>query len=242
MKFDKFAQITSIAAVLLLVPAVAALPASLPIASAQIAPSGDMLGLGDAMTASKDGNHTNMTFLSATGMSMVKGVRVTGIVLDDNNTVSVTLANTNKTGESAAVKVMAASGTMNIMSALSRSFASMTNESSFGNSSVSSMPDNASHNGIMIGSNNSSASNNAFGNSSTFGSSISPFSFFENLKNGTSTVPQGWNSPANVTIRLVGNNTSTMTPNEESDMTFVFVTVLPLTQGATGATRVTTGG
>lgn len=240
MKFDKFAQITGIAAVLLLMPAVAALPAGLPVALAQIAPSGYMLGLGDAMTASS--NHTGMTFLTATGMSMVKGVRVTGIILNDNDTVSVTLTNTNKTGEPAAVKVMAASGTMNIMSALSGSFASMTNESSFGNSSISSMPNNTNHSGIMIGSSNSSASNNTFGNSSALGSSINPFSFFENLKNGSSTVPQSWNSPANVTIRLVGNNTAAMTPNEGSDMTFVFVTVLPSTEGATGAARATTGG
>ena len=125
---------------MLLVPAVAALPASLPTASAQIASTGDALGLGYAMSATSS-NHTGMTFLSATGVSVVKGVRVIGIVLNDdnNNTISVTWTNTYKAGESQVVKALAANRTMNIMSALSGSFASMTNESNFGNSGITSI-------------------------------------------------------------------------------------------------------
>jgi hypothetical protein len=229
MKLDKFVQIAGIAAVLLLVPA---LPIGLTAASAQTAPPKDTFDLDNTLTASSDSNNTGMTFLGAFGMSMVEGARVTGIVMNDDDKVSVTIANTNNTGESPAVTVVAFSGTMDMMSMLASpgSLESLMNESSFGNSSISAA-NNTSYNGTMIG----SASNNG-NNSLSSGNSMSPLGLFENMKTGSSMLPQGWDSPQNITVKLVDNGTGATSPTKESDTTFVFVMIFPFTEETKPAT------
>lgn len=224
MKLDKFVQVAGIAAMFLLV---LALPIGLTAASAQTAPPRDTFDL-NTLPASPGSNSTGMTFLGAFGMSMVEGTRVKGIVLNDDDKVSVTIANTNDTGESPAVTVVAFSGTMDMMSMLASpgSLESFMNESSFGNSSTSAT-NNTSYNGTMIG----SASNN--GNSLSSGNSMSPLGLFENIKTGSSMLPQGWDSPQNITVKLVDNGTGT---TKESDTTFVFVMIFPFTEETKPAT------
>jgi hypothetical protein len=204
MKLDKFVQIAGIAAVLLLVPA---LPIGLTAASAQTAPPKDTFDL-NTLPTSPGSNNTGMTFLGAFGMSMVEGARVKGIVLNDDDKVSVTIANTNNTRESPAVTVVAFSGTMDMMSMLASpgSLESLMNESSFGNNSLSS------------------------------GNSMSPLDLFENMKTGSSMLPQGWDSPQNITVKLVDNGTGATSPTKESDTTFVFVMIFPFTEETKPAT------
>lgn len=228
MKLDKFVQIAGIAVVLMLVPA---LPIGLTAASAQTAPPKDTFGLDNTLPTSPGSNSTGMTFLGAFGMSMVEGARVKGIVLNDDDKVSVTIANTNNTGESPAVTVVAFSGTMDMMSMLASpgSLESLMNESSFGNSSISTT-NNTSYNGTMIG----SANNNDSGNDSpSFGNSMSPLGLFENMKTGSSMLPQDWDSPQDITVKLVDNGTGT---TKESDTTFVFVMIFPFTEEPKPAT------
>lgn len=52
------------------------------------------------------------------------------------------------------------------------------------------------------------------------------------MKTGSSVVQQGWDSPENVTVKLVDNGTSTA-PDNEQDTTFVFVMIVPFTEEAT---------
>jgi hypothetical protein len=166
-----------------------------------------------------------MIFLDAFGMRMVEEARVTGILLNDSDIVSVIIVNTNGgTDESPAVTVVAFSGTMDMMSlmlASPGSLKSLINESSSGNNSIYAAS-NTIYNGTVIGSANNG------NNSLSFGNSMNPLGLFENMKIGSSMLQQGWNSPQHVTVRLVDNNTGAPTPSaREPDTTFVFVMVFP---------------
>lgn len=226
----------------LLVGSVAALPlASAPAASAQIAPQpDDSFDFDDAMTT--HGNTTGMSFLAIFGASMVEGAEVTGAVMNSENEVSVTIASENGTGGSDAVTVVAFASTMDMMSMFSPGpHASLMNGSIFGDSSIGGTDDddnsgpgsNRDDDGELDDSGFDSPSDfddlltEDFGDDgAAFGSSASTMGLFENIKTGSSVVQQGWNSPQSVTVTLVGNATM---PAEESDTTFVFVTILPYT-------------
>jgi hypothetical protein len=213
--------------------------------------SGNQTGL-----ASSDfGNSSThgMSFLGAFGVSMVDGVRVTGVVLDSEDEVSATI--TSENGTTQAVTVVAFSGTMDMMSAMMMQSGSMAlmDESGFGNSSSSTaMTGNFSGSSDDdsledLFTDDDSLSFNLEGNDTALGStgdlygddglafgSPSPFmDFFENVKMGSSIVEEGWSSPQQVTVTLVDNSTDGTVPpteTEESDTTFVFVMVFPYTE------------
>ncbi|MEW6603485.1 MAG: hypothetical protein AB1351_02215 [Thermoproteota archaeon] len=213
-------QALSIAA--LLAAAVAALPlASSPALAQMTAQTDDSFGFEDALAA--DANVTGMSFLVISGMSMVEGTEVAGVVVNSDNEISVTLTNENETGESDAVEVVAFSGTMDLMSILSSGqMASFLDDGGFGNSTAA-MDDDRSrdspsdHNDFFTG-----------GNDTAFGHSMNPLGMFENVKNGSSIVPQGWGSPENVSVTLVDNATDAA-PTADPDTTFVFVMIVPYT-------------
>ena len=67
--------------------------------------------------------------------------------------------------------------------------------------------------------------------SMAFGHSMNPLDLFENVRNGSSVVQQGWDSPQNVNVTLSGNATGATTG--DPDTTFVVVMIVPNTEETT---------
>ena len=214
---------------------------------------GDFDGGGNqtGLASGFDGGTHGMSFLGAFGVSMVEGVRVTGVVVESENEVSATI--TSENGTTQAVTVVAFSGTMDMMSAMMMQPGSMAmmDEGGFGDSSSTAMMGNFSgsddgledlfadddgmsfnFNDTTLGSTGDLHGDDGLG----FGSTAPHMDFFENVKMGSSVVEEGWISPQQVAVTLVDNATDSTMPTEtESDTTFVFVMVFPYTEEAEAA-------
>jgi hypothetical protein len=168
------------------------------------------------------------------GISAVEGTEVTGVVMNGYEEVSVTLINANETGESDAVEVIVFTGTMDVMSILSSGeLTPFMDDDGFSNSTAAEDDDSS---GLDDTGRDSLSEFDDFvaedfrgGNDTAFAHSMDPMELFGNMKNGSIFVPQGWNSPHNVNVTLVGNATGPA-PAAKPDTTFVFVMVVPYTE------------
>lgn len=233
MRLDKSAQTFSIVA--LLVAAVAVLPLASSPASAQMAhpDNNSSYGLGDTIT-SADSNGTGKSFLAVFGASLVEGAKVTGVVVESEDEVSVTVANENETGRSDPVTIVAFAGKIDMMSLMMHS---MMNGSggSYGDDSFGT----TNSGGGLDYSGRDPLSDFAMedpGVHDDLGSSKSSTELFKNIKTGSSVIQEDWTSPQTVTVTLVNNGTDSTTVPDKSDTTFVLVLVFPYTEEATGTT------
>lgn len=209
---------------------------------------GSMSGLPTQMGPAFGNETGKMTFLGAFGVSMVKGVQITGISKDDaSRTVTVTLSS-NATGNSPGVTVEAFKTNFNLMSLIQES-QKAHQEMMMGSMAGGSAQSNASSSMMMaMPGETGGSSGMMFGpdqNMTTAGSEqerASPFnimSLFENLQSGSNVVQKGWTSPQQVSITLQDNNTSPRL-SQPTDSTLIFVSVVPFTGGAQNMTATTT--
>jgi hypothetical protein len=159
------------------------------------------------------------SFLGTIGVSMVNGVKVTGLNLPADNQVSVTLKNTNASigganMTSPAVTVIAIRAAMSSKDIMSLMAAS-SNQNGGNASNMMTMMDSMNMMKSMQGRDagtSSSNSSNSLGNNlansnATFpGSNFNPMSFLENLQMGsTSLVNPNLKVPQTITMGLTGN-------------------------------------
>jgi len=193
------------------------------------------------------------SFLGTIGVSMINGVKVTGLNLPADNQVSVTLKNTNASDggnmTSPAVTVIAVRAAMSSKDIMSLMAAS--NNQNGGNASnmmtmMNSMNMMKSMQGSDGGTSSSNSNSNSNSNNSNSlanslananatlpGSNFNPMSFLENLQMGsTSLVNPNWKVPQTITMGLIGNplssgsSSSTALPSAAE---FIIAIVIPYT-------------
>jgi hypothetical protein len=171
----------------------------------------------------------NSSSLSATlGMSIVKGVKVTGINLLQNNEVSVTLretiTNPGNTSLPGSVTVTALRLPMNLRDLMSMASASTAAATAASNKTASNNMNLMST--IMQG-------YRAAGNTTSFMSN--PLAFLKNIQIGSSSIVNAnWKVPQSVTIGFVGmgsDNKISFSPYAET-ADFIMVIVIPFTGAA----------
>ena len=186
------------------------------------------------------------SFLGTIGVSMVNGVKVTGLNLPADNQVSVTLKNTNASIGGAnmtspavtVIAIRAAMSSKDIMSLMAASSNQNGGNASNMMTMMNSMNMMKSMQGRDAGTSSSNSSNslgnNLANSNATFpGSNFNPMSFLENLQMGsTSLVNPNWKVPQTITMGLIGNPLSSgssssvcSTPAAE----FIIAVVIPYT-------------
>jgi hypothetical protein len=185
-----------------------------------------------------------LTLNGAFGISMVKGVRITGITENDlNNTVTVTLSS-NATGNSPAVTIQAMRMNFNLATLIQQAMRfemmknAMAEERGQTNASSTMMPrEEKGSSGMMENSSQNMMLGAERGSSSPFNMLSS---MFKNMERGSNVLQQGWTTPQQVSIMLENNNTSLQ--QSRGDSTIVAITVVPFTggQNMTATTTTTT--
>jgi hypothetical protein len=188
------------------------------------------------------------SFLGTIGVSMVNGVKVTGLNLPTDNHVSVTLKNTNAsdggnmTSAVTVIAIRAAMSSKDIMSLMAAS----NNQNGANASNMMTMMSSmnmmksmqGSEGGTSSGNSNSSNSNSlgnslANANATLPGSNFNPMSFLENLQMGsTSLVNPNWKLPQTITMGLLGNPLSSGSPSSAAlppAAEFIIAVVIPYT-------------
>jgi hypothetical protein len=186
------------------------------------------------------------SFLGTIGVSMVNGVKVTGLNLPADNQVSVTLKNTNASIGGAnmtspavtVIAIRAAMSSKDIMSLMAASSNQNGGNASNMMTMMNSMNMMKSMQGRDAGTSSSNSSNslgnNLANSNATFpGSNFNPMSFLENLQMGsTSLVNPNWKVPQTITMGLIGNplssgflSSATLPPAAE----FIIAVVIPYT-------------
>jgi len=192
------------------------------------------------------------SFLGTIGVSMVNGVKVTGLNLPTDNHVSVTLKNTNAShggNMTSAVTVIAIRATMSSKDIMSL-IAASNNQNGANASNMMTMMSSmnmmksmqGSEGGTSSGNSNSNNSNSlgnslANANATLPRSNFNPMSFLENLQMGsTSLVNPNWKVPQTITMGLIGNplssgslSSAALPPAAE----FIIAVVIPYTGQAT---------
>jgi hypothetical protein len=150
------------------------------------------------------------------GMSMVDGIKVTGVNLLQNNEVSVTLRHIVTTTRNAtlpgSVTVMAIRVPTNLSDLMSIAAAAASNKTSNGNMN------------IMNAMQGYGATRNATSSMNNF----NPLAFLKNIQIGSSDIVNAnWRIPQSVAMGLVGSGSNNKPSPETAD--FIIVTVIPFT-------------
>lgn len=222
-----------------------------PAASAQLA--GTTSGLG--IQQSQEGG-SRLTLLGAVGVSLVKGVQVTGAMLDkQSNQVTVTLmsspsANATTNTTAPAVTAMAIRTQSDLTGLLQSMMTGMqSNQMAMGTTKAMQQGAMGNTMGTMITPGGSMLSTNA-----TSTSMLNIKSFIDRLQIGSAITQRGWSSPHQITIPIIdgSNNTNIVGGNigmmmgpaasssSVSDTNIVIVLVVPYTGGTQIQGAVTT--
>jgi hypothetical protein len=186
------------------------------------------------------------SFLGTIGVSMVNGVKVTGLVTLKNTNAS---DGGNMTSAVTVIAIRAAMSSKDIMSLMAAS----NNQNGANASNMMTMMSSmnmmksmqGSEGGTSSGNSNSNNSNSlgnslANANATLPGSNFNPMSFLENLQMGsTSLVNPNWKVPQTVTMGLIGNPLSSGSPSSAGlppAAEFIIAVVIPYT----GQTNLTT--
>ena len=187
------------------------------------------------------------SFLGTIGISMVNGVKVTGLNLPSDKQVSVTLKNTNASEganmTSPAVTVIAIRAAMSSKDIMSLMAAS-NNQNGANASNMMTMMNgmnmmksmqgkDGGFNSTSSNSSNSPGNSLANANATSPESNFNPLSFLENLQMGsTSLVNPNWKVPQTITMGLIGNTSSSGSSSSAalpSAVEFIIAIVIPYT-------------
>ena len=208
------------------------------------------LATGPGMTTTTAGGSNNatantsidegrrLTLLGALGVSLVRGVQVTGTVLDNQHnqvTVTMTSSSTNATGTNTnatapAVTAVAIRGQLDVINILQHRMMAMHGAGMMmEGSSAAAVPQ-----GTMTDSLGGVHSTNSSG-----ASMFDVKSFIDKLQIGSAIVLQGWTSPQQITVPIVAGVSNTTSMSAAGDTEIVLVLIVPYTQvqGAQAAAR-----
>lgn len=197
-------------------------------------------------------NFTNNIFNSSSlfgtmGMSMVDGVKVTGINILQNNEVSVTLrhiitnpGNTTLPGSVTVTAIRVPMNLRDLMSIATAATGAASNKTTANGSSISGNNNNNNNNMNMIMNPMQGYGAAAVGGGGGEGNPTSsfmnnPLAFLRNIQIGSSNIVNAnWNLPQSVTMGLVGmvssnNSNNKLSSSSPQTADFIVVSVIPFT-------------